>query len=259
VRKNIVKEMLQNRQVVIGTMIALVRTPAIATIVKQVGFTFVVIDLEHSSFSLETMADIAQMARGINLVPIVRVPFTKQKPLSRYLDAGAMGLLLPHVETLDDLEQAVKQIRYFPLGERSISFHNAHTDFHPGQRDETLKRLNEETMLLVQIESEKGANNLENLLATGQVDAVFIGPNDLSQSMGYPGQINHPKVVARIQHIITVCERFNIASGVHTYTPSDTAQWVKRGARIFMFGTDTRFLLQASRHLVELESLLGQS
>jgi 4-hydroxy-2-oxoheptanedioate aldolase len=258
-KENKVKRALKEGKVTLGTLVDFVRTPAIATMMKAIGFSWIIIDSEHSGFSMETIADITQMARGVDLVPIVRVPTQHYDPIYRYLDIGAMGLLIPRIEERRVLERIVRETKYYPLGERGMSPHNAHSDFKKWKNIlEDTARLNEETMLVLLIESKKAVDNLEDMLQVKGVDVCHVGVFDLSQSLGLTGDIHHPEVTACIEHVIQVCKKMGVAPGVTTFDVEVTKKWIDKGIQFINYGHDTGFLFMVEKHIQELQGYINK-
>jgi len=258
-KENKVKRALKEGKVVLGTLVDFVRTPAIATVMKSLGFSFIFIDSEHSGFSMETITDITQMARAVDLVPIVRVPTQHYDPIYRYLDAGAMGLLIPRIEEREQVERIVRETKYYPLGERGMSPLNAHSDFIRWKNVMAdTARLNEETMLVLLIESKRAVDNLEDMLQVKGVDVAHVGVFDLSQTLGRTGDIHHPEVEACIEHVIKVCNKMGVTPGVSTFDVEATKKWADRGVRFFNFGHDTGFLFLVEKSLREIEEHLNK-
>lgn len=229
----------------IGIMVGFVRNPAIITLLSQSGFDFVIIDLEHSAYSTETVSDMAQVARARNITPIIRAP-ASWEPLGRLLDMGPQGILLPGVQDQQTVQTAIEQIRYYPKGNRGISFNNGHTDYSPyTNRQETTEFLNKETLIILQIETILGVKNIETFINLDPTLAVLIGLNDLSQSMGITGQIQHPQVIDAVMNSINICKRHSVPIGIHVYSVDQAQAWMNRNIDYLVFSSDTRYLLKA--------------
>jgi len=258
IKENRVKRTLRAGGVVLGTMVSHVRTPSIAVMLKAAGFDFLFLDSEHGAFNMETIQDISLVAREAGIVPILRVPGLHDDHLFRPLDAGVMGLLCPHVETGEQARHIVRATKYSPLGERGMSLRNVHTSFLRGKGDEITRRLNEETLLAVQVETAKGVEHIDEIVAVQGIDAVYVGPNDLSQTVGVPGQIHHPEVTTRIERVIAACNRAGVAPGLHTYDVESAQGWLNRGIRLLGFSGDANFLVDAaSKAVTDLRAFLA--
>ena len=190
IKSNPVKKLWKEGKPAFGTWITLCPHPRIVKIFAACGFDFVIIEMEHTDFNMQTVANLVMLAREAGLVPIVRPPGTiKPHDLSRPLDAGAQGLLLPAVETADQIREIIQVTKYHPMGARPMNLKGPHTDYYPGKPGEIISHLNENTLTVVMIESRKGIENLDSICRVDGVDAVMVGPDDLSQDLGVPGQM----------------------------------------------------------------------
>ena len=257
-RRNIVKQRVVNGETVVGTMINEVTTPAIAQIFKQVGFDFFMIDMEHGAFSLETAAHIIRVARMLDLCPVVRVRSPEYHLIAGALDQGAMGIMLPRVETRQDVETLVSCMKYPPVGIRGFSSDAAHSEYDFGPTEEFIEALNQDTLVIVQIERKVAVERLDELLSVPGVDVALIGPEDLSVSLGVPGQTNHPLVAEAMDQVVEACQRHGVAAGFHQMSAGPLLEWHARGMRFLMLSNDLGFLMESSAAGVrELKKGLG--
>jgi 4-hydroxy-2-oxoheptanedioate aldolase len=246
--ENPLKKTLKAGGCVIGTMIQHLRVPAVAVMMKNAGWDFVFVDCEHGSFSPESLADFCIAARGANLPTIVRVPsIHEHQRLYQTLDLGATGLLCPQTETREEVEAILQATKYSPRGHRGMAMRNVHTSWGRYQGSELLPRLNQETMIVLQIESARGVENLEQLVSVPGVDAVFIGPNDLSQSLGVPGDANHPEVAKQVERALKACRRTEIPCGIHTFDVESAKEWIRKGMRFMGCGGEVTWLVDAGQ------------
>lgn len=250
--RNSMKRVLKEGKVVFGPMVAEIRSPAIAVLFAQAGFDFFFVDLEHSCFSLETVSDMILAARAADIPVIVR-PSSRQlaDDLSRPLDCGASGLLIPQIRTREDVENVVKWSRYQPLGERGMGLSRQHTFFQGGEAVDTMKRLNEEILIALQIEHKDAVENLPDLLAVPGIDAAFVGPADLSASFGKPGQTSDPEIQSAIRRVIEVSAAHDIIPGIHTDSVKNAKYWIDQGMKMIGFCTDIKLIQQVSKASVE--------
>ena len=256
--KNRVKQKLREGGIVIGPMVSEIRTPGIAILFAQAGFDFLFIDMEHSPFTMETMSNMVLAARASGISPIVRPPSRMlSENLSRPLDAGAEGLLIPQIQTPEDVKNVVRWCRYGPLGERGMALTRQHTFFEGGKPSETMARLNEEVLILLQIEHPEAIERLPELLSIPGIDGALVGPADLSASMGMAGQTDDPRFLEAVHRVIEVAKSHGIIPGIHTDSLKTAAYWMKQGMRIIGFATDIKLILEAGRNSVrELRNLI---
>jgi 4-hydroxy-2-oxoheptanedioate aldolase len=247
-RENKVKRALKRGEIVVGTMISEVRGPGVALMLGTAGFDYVYIDMEHSTYSMETVGDIIMTAQATDMMTMVRVPgFDSRCAMSRPLDAGADGLLCPQVETAEEVEWIIKQTKYFPMGQRGMALRRGHSRFDSYKAADYMKHANEETMIVIQIESEKAVNDIEKLVSVPGVDAAFIGPADLSQSYGIPGQAKDPKIMAAIERVIEGCNKYGVAPGIHLYNMDDLKFWVEKGMRLICYSNDIAMITDTGK------------
>jgi len=249
-RENKVKRLLREGKVVIGTMVTEVRSPSITQMLSTAGFDCMFIDSEHSSFSIETVADLILAAKAADIVSVVRVPSRKEHHLmSRPLDAGAQGLLIPRVETKEEVREIIRATKYYPLGERGMSLRRAPHDFAKGEATELMKTANEETLIVIQIESKLAVESIDQLISIEGVDAALIGPNDLSQSLGIPGQMEKPEFIESIRKVIKACEKYDIISGIHVGSTEAAKKWIEEGMKLVLVSTDVGMIVDTGTRL----------
>ena len=242
---NRAKEKLAAGHSVIGTMLAEIRQPSVMQLLVNAGFDFVIIDNEHGPFSIERIADLSRMARVLGLTPIVRVPDLAYPYLAQSLDAGAQGIMLPRVYTVDQVEEAVQIMKYPPMGARGCAFSRGHTDFQAAPLRETMDIANRETMLIVQVETAESVEHIDELLAVPGVDVAFVGPTDLSIALGVPGETESPMLVAAIEKVISACERHNVVPGLQMNDVQLAVQWANKGMRLISSMSETGLLVSA--------------
>jgi len=250
-KKNRVKQALREGKTVIGTMITEFRTPEIARMMAAAGFDFIFIDTEHSPFTLETVVDIVRACRAVDLVCLVRVPDAEYHLIARALDAGADGLMIPRVETREVVEQIIQAAKYPPWGVRGYGLRAITTNYEKAEVGDWIEWLNENTMIVIQIERKRAIENVDQLVSVRGVDAAFIGPHDLSISLGVPGQFDHPRMVEAIQRVVDTCKRHNIASGIHVRDLQKLLYWKERGVRMLTYSTDVNMIMSAATEAVE--------
>jgi 4-hydroxy-2-oxoheptanedioate aldolase len=229
----------------VGTWVTTLRTPQIAQMIVTAGFDFLYIDMEHSCFSIETVGDLCFAALAAGIVPIVRPPAKEPHLLCRPLDSGAMGLLIPHVDTREQAEAIIKAIRFPPYGERGINLVGPHTGFAKTSGDEYVRSTHVETLLLVQIESDTAINNLDKILSVDGVDGAVIGRADLSNDLGLLGQIDHPEIVKRVEMLIAACQRHKKIPGLLVHDIATAKEWIAKGIRLVPYANEVNLLVNA--------------
>ena len=194
------KAKLKNGGLVIGTMISEIRNPNLVYMLAQCGFDFFIIDNEHGAYSPETISNMIAAARGAAISIVVRIPEIRREAIMKPLDSGAAGLLVPMVNTADQAKEIMTYAKYPPMGNRGVGLSRAHSSYGRPNAAEYLDQANQATFIAVQAESPQAIENLESIASTPGVDAIFVGPADLTVGMEIPGQITHPRQVEYTYH-----------------------------------------------------------
>ena len=245
--RNSVKEKLSRGEVVASMTVRLVPTVEIVRIAKTAGFDTIYIDLEHSSFSMETTSQLCIMALEAGVPAFVRVPANTPEYISRVLDGGALGVIAPGVRSAAEARAVVAAAKYPPLGERGLSGGLPQLQFRSFPAAEALPALNDATMVIVQFESAAALAAMVEIVAVEGVDMVMIGTNDLMADLGIPGQYDHPKVRDAYERTIAACRKLGKHVGIGGFgsRPDLIEQYVKLGGRYVSTGTDLAFLIAA--------------
>lgn len=246
------KERLRNGEQVLGTMVTTFAAPDIAKILQVCGFDFFIVDCEHGAFTTREVANIIAVARGIGMPALVRIPEMRREHALKFMEMGASGLLLPNTETAEQAKMLVDCTKYAPLGHRGVSLSRPHTDFKKVSGDTYMPQANDETILMCQIESRKGVENVEEIIAVEGIDVAFIGPNDMSQDYGILGQFEHPDMVAAFEKIVAAAQANGKWAGAHFGGAAPLKPWLKKGMQINMWNSDNGLLAQGAAAITEL-------
>ncbi len=241
--KNPLKELWAAGKPAIGTWATLVDHPKFMRLLATAGLDFCIIEMEHTDFTLKEVGAQCLVARGAGLVPIVRPPGLGAHDMTRALDSGAMGLLLPAIDTPEQLEGVMQATKYYPRGERILNSRGSHTDYHKlGSTAEQIAHLNDHTVMVAMVESQTSLDALPEICLVDGLDAVMIGPDDLSQALGVPGELSHPKMAAAKERVIEVCGDAGVPWGFSCQTIDDGKQWIDRGLQWLPFANDAAVL-----------------
>jgi 2-keto-3-deoxy-L-rhamnonate aldolase RhmA len=246
--KNPVKEKLARGKVVASMTVRLSRGIEIARIASTAGFDMLYIDLEHAPLTMDATGQICLACLDAGVMPAVRVPANTPDYISRILDAGALGVIAPHVRSADEARAVVRAAKLPPQGERSNTGAFPHLHYRSFPADETAKAINDATMVIVQFESAEALAKADEIIAVAGVDMVLVGLNDMLADMGLAGQYDHPKVREIYETVIAACRKHGKHCGVGGLAsrPDLMAEYVKMGARYVSTGTDLSFLLSAA-------------
>ena len=234
--------------------------PGIAEVMATSGFDWIAIDLEHSGIGIEMACSLIQVIELAGCVPLVRLSANDPVQAKRLMDAGAHGIIVPAVNSVEEAERAAKSVRYPPQGSRGVGLARVHG--YGARFQEYLEELKECAVVIVMIEHRDGVEQVENILRVPGVDGVFIGPYDLSTSYGVPGQLDHPLVRAAAARILKAAQEANVAPGIHVvHPPIDQVRTrLAEGFRFLAYGGDMLFLVPAMRETAaQLRGLAGRS
>lgn len=234
----------------IGSWITVGHT-AIAEIMASAGFDWLAIDLEHSTITLRETEELIRIIDLKEVVPFVRLSSNNSEQIKRVMDAGAHGVIVPMVNTVDEALAAVQAVKYPPVGKRSFGL--ARAQGYGPTFDSYVKWQRDHTYVVVQIEHIDAVKNLGDILAVPGVDAYFVGPYDLSGSLGIPGQFKHPEFLKAMEEIKSVCVKSNVPGGVHIVEPNvdQLSESIKNGHTFIAYSIDTRMLDVSSRYGLE--------
>lgn len=221
-----------------GAIISLA-APQSAEIMAAAGFDWVLIDMEHSSLSLEDVHGLLA-AGGEKLLKIVRVPGNDEVWIKRVLDLGCDGILVPMVNSGQEAAAAISAALYPPDGKRSVGVTRAH-GYGPGF-SEYVSTANRKLVLMIQVEHIEAVRNIDEIISVPGVSAIFIGPYDLSASMGLVGQVTHPEVVSAIEKVKTKCREAGLPYGIFSMTPEGLKNHIADGCRYALCGVDAFML-----------------
>ena len=249
--RNPLKAKLARGEAVWGTFVFEYGSPAVPRIMKAAGWDYILIDTEHASFGMETVGNLLHVSSAVGLPAVVRVPEAQRSLLSRPLDAGALGVMVPRVESRAQAEQIVKYTRYFPLGDRGVALGTAHTAYQAVNGKQFIREANMEILLIMQVETQKGMEHLDEILSVPGLSVAYLGPHDLSTSMGLPGEVDHPRVVQAIITFLRGCKRHRVTPGIWVDSIRDGRNWMRRGARFMTYGADFSMVQERSKMVLD--------
>jgi 2-keto-3-deoxy-L-rhamnonate aldolase RhmA len=240
------RQRLRQGDLLLGQMVLELFTPGIGQMLASCGLDFVIFDMEHGRCDISLLAEMVAGCRGSNIFPIARVPDVAYAPLSRPLDLGARGVMVPRVETRMQAEDIVSQLKYAPLGRRGVALGIAHDLYRAGNAD-FFAQANEETCVILLLETVKAFENLEAIISVPGVDIAWVGHYDLTVSMGIPAQFEHPRFLTAMEELATVCRRQGVAPGFLPSTPELAVHWINKGFRALSLGSDIGVFLDGVR------------
>jgi 2-keto-3-deoxy-L-rhamnonate aldolase RhmA len=239
---------LRAGKLAIGIGLRQARTVDTAQLMKTAGFDWLFIDCEHNSMGTDTAAQIASASLAVGITPIVRVAGKEHWLASRMLDNGAQGVVVPHVESDSEAKRIADHCRFPPLGHRSMGGGLQQLGFAPVPVGEAARIVNEETLVVVMLESPRGIENCEAIAAVPGIDALLIGTNDLCMEMGIPGQFDDPRIREAYTKVIAACRKHGKFPGMGgMYTPELLERHIGMGVQLILSGSDFSLLMQAGK------------
>jgi len=224
-----------------------IRCTDVAELISHLGFDWVVLDMEHSPLCISDVQNLIQVIDETKTTPIVRVAWNDPVLVKLALDVGAHGILVPWVNTKEEAELAIKSVRYPPKGIRGYGPRRA--AMYGLKTKEHLETADKEVMLIIQIETAKAVENLEEILTVEGIDAVFIGPYDLATSYGFLGDPSQPQVQKAINTILEICKKFKKPAGIFA-SPTTATDYIKRGFQFIAIGSDIGILMQTCKKIL---------
>lgn len=243
------KKRLKAGELALGTWIT-INHPDVVDALSELPFDWFVFDMEHAPIEISDVEVLMMPLKGTDISPIIRVPWNDMITVKRALDAGAEGILVPWVSTRREAEEAVSYASYPPRGVRGAgprrairyggrSFLDYYRSFEENER-----------ILILQIETAKALENLEEIISTPNIDAVYVGPLDLSVSLGIPLQYGHPKFEEALKRVIRICEKYGVAPGIHGFSIDHVKKLTSQGFRFIALMTDIGVMRRAFREIL---------
>lgn len=244
---NTVKRKLKNGEFVIGTMMFEFNTTGIARLAAAAGAEFVVFDMEHTGWSIESIRMLIATTPKSQITPFVRIPATEYHFVARVLDMGAMGIMIPMCESEEQARLFANSANYPPAGRRGAAFTIAHDDYRNDSIPEIMQSANDEVLLLAQIETARGLDNVERIAAVPEIDVLWMGLFDLSGSLGVPGQTDHADVQGAIERVICAGHAHGKVAGVLVNSVAEAKAQRARGFQMLAYGGDLWLYQKALR------------
>ncbi|MFZ5945779.1 MAG: HpcH/HpaI aldolase family protein [Bacillota bacterium] len=247
---NKIKKKLQAGEVVVGSILS-VNSPDVAEVLSLAGFEFVFIDMEHGSMGVESITNLIRAVELRGTIPLVRVTENTPALILRTLDVGAYGLHVPQINNKQDAEKMVRSAKYSPLGERGTALPRS-AGYGTYRLDDYQLMANEQTLLVPHIENIKGVENLQEIVKVPGIDVIFLGPYDLSQSMGIPGQFTNPKFEQVIQQCLNTILDEGLIAGYFVNSVEDAQKRIAQGFKYIVYSIDMVMLSKIAKQELEL-------
>lgn len=251
-RENPVKQRLAGGGTALGSMVFEFFTPGMPRLLKNAGAEFALYCMEHTGASYETLKPQFALCRALGLVPLVRVPGTEYDFIARALDCGALGVMVPLVDTAEQARFIVSCTRYPPAGgRRGAAFGFAHDDYEGGDVVEKMRLIHERTLVIAMIETRSGLENVEEIAAVPGVDVLWLGHFDLSNFLGIPGQFSGAQFQDAVRRIAAAAKKHGKAAGYMAAGAALGREYLGHGFRMIATGTDQGMLQEATRAMLD--------
>jgi 4-hydroxy-2-oxoheptanedioate aldolase len=228
------KQLIRSGEVFVGGIVAEYARPSLFKIYGHAGFDFGFIEYEHGCFEPTMLAASILSARDMGLPVVAKVPQLDRAAVAMLLESGVNGIQLPRTESRRDVETLRDYMKFAPLGTRAIAPGYGSSDYaQPHEWRSWMDQQNDETVLVVHIETEAGFQHAEEIVTTPGVDMVYVGPGDFSIAMGHPGGYDHPDVIGPMREILAICRRHGVSFGTTASGIDAAAKWIVDGARFF--------------------------
>lgn len=246
--ENSTKRKLEAGQVAIALGVVHWRMANIAGIAKECGYDWLFIDMEHNTMDVDAAVQISVAALPTGITPIVRVPAHEHFHATRVLDGGAQGVVVPHVNSVDQARRIVENCKYPPIGHRSLTAPMPQLGFRPTPVAEAIEALNRNTLVVAMLETPQAIDNADAIAAVEGIDALLIGTNDLAAEMGIPGQFGDARIEAAYAAMIAATRKHGKFAGMGgVYEHGLMEKFIRMGVRLLLGGGDVAFMMAAAR------------
>jgi 2-dehydro-3-deoxyglucarate aldolase/4-hydroxy-2-oxoheptanedioate aldolase len=250
-KPNRFKKQMTEKNFAIGHMISEFGTRGQAKMLESADIDFVVIDREHGAFSTADIADLVAWFKATEIAPFVRIPQIQYHLIARIMDVGALGVMIPNVNTAAEARSILDAVKYAPSGKRGVNLGISHSDYRKVDPESYMAESNENTTIICQIESLEGLENLEDIAATDGIDVLWVGQGDLTQSMGIPGQYHHEKFLAALRHVVDIAGKNGLGAGIQPQDLSQAEEWMGLGFNVVSYGADHSVYIHAMNRAVQ--------
>jgi 4-hydroxy-2-oxoheptanedioate aldolase len=247
---NLLKQKFENNKTAFGPFLK-ITDPAVIEIAALAGFDFAIIDMEHGPIGYESAQNLVRAAQLHNMAAVIRVPENNEPQILRALDIGANAVQIPQIECRADAEKAVMATHYYPEGMRGVCRYVRAAGYSSVSRETYFDKANSEVSIIIHIEGVEGVNNLSDILEVPGIDVIFLGPYDLSQSCGVPGQTNNPLVEEKMKYAIDLARQKGKVVGTFTDNAEHAIKWKNLGVQYVSCSVDVGYLFSAFDQLVK--------
>jgi 4-hydroxy-2-oxoheptanedioate aldolase len=244
------KVRLKNGECLYGPFVR-IADPAITEIMGYAGFDFVIIDTEHGPMNVSQAENLVRAAKLSGVAPLIRVRENSDTMITRALDTGASGVQIPQINTVESAKYAVESSKFYPKGNRGVCKFTRNAEYSNIPREDYFQKSNENTLVVIQIEGIEGVRNIDRILDVPDIDVLFLGPYDLSQSLGLAGQVTHPKVLSTIEEVTKRAREKKIIVGSFADKKETIRMHKNMGIQYLSYCIDTGLIYEAAKNEVQ--------
>lgn len=249
-KTNTLKQRLLNGETVYGPFCKL-QDPTIVEAAALAGFDFVILDMEHGPLSVESIQNLARAAEAKGIEVVVRVTENSPAKILRVLDVSVHSIQVPQVSTLNDAKNVIDASYFHPKGERGMCRYVRAASYTKTDKKEYFASANSDTLTIVHIEGNEGLNNLNEIVTLDGIDVVFLGPYDLSQSCGFPGEVDHPEVVKKMKDAVKIANQHNKIIGTFVESVESALKWRSLGVQYIAYSVDVGLIFSNYSNIVK--------
>lgn len=243
VKPNRLKEKLAAGEIGLGFSVNYLRSPDVSKIAKACGFDWIKPDMEHATYDIDMVSQMCMSALDVGCTAVVRVPGKQHFHASRILDGGAQGVIIPHVDSVEEAKAAVDHCKYPPIGHRSSPGPVPQLSYQPYKLPDAMRLTNENIMVVIMLETWEAIQLADDVAALEGVDVIHIGTNDLTAAMGIPGQYGHEKVIEAYKIVTDACKKHGKFAGMGgIYDQENATRYIEMGCRFINSGGDLGFM-----------------
>ncbi len=245
---NRLKKSLENGNTVVGPFCK-IQDPTIVEIAALSNFDFVIIDMEHGPYGIESTQNMIRAAEARGITPVVRVTENSETLILRTLDIGAKCIQVPQISTKADADSVVKATKFYPIGERGMCRYVRAAEYTNISGPDHFGKANNDITTIIHIEGLEGIENLNEIVKVKGIDVIFLGPYDLSQSCGVPGDVEHPKVVNAMKEAVQTANKFGKAVGTFTESVEKAKMWSDLGVQYISYAVDVGLIMNSFKEI----------
>jgi len=246
---NLMQEKIKNGKHIIGSFMKL-DSQTVVEIMGLSGFDYVIIDCEHGPLNISQAEGMVRAAKLAGISSVIRVGDNNSNMISRALDIGADAVQVPQISTKQDAEKVVKAAKFAPVGERGVCRYVRAAKYTALDKKTYFSNANKETMVIIHIEGKEGVLNIDEILSVEGIDIIFLGPYDLSQSLGMPGEVNHPKVIEMMQEVIKKAKKSGKVVGTFVDDVETGKKWIELGVQYISYSVDVGIIYEKCKELI---------